>query len=169
MKIKVSEIPAEGIEIYGEDVISVEDVVLTGPVKSELHVLKVEDEVIISGRLDAGVKLRCSRCLVEFEGRLDIPVETVYVPSAEAGDEGELGSDELNTAFYEGYDIDTDEIAMEQVLLGIPIKPLCREDCKGLCPKCGADLNESPCACAGKAGHPGMDALKDYFTKGDSS
>lgn len=169
MKIQVSEIPAEGMEIYGEDVISVEDVVLTGPVKSELHVLKAGEEVVISGRLDAGVRLQCSRCLAEFEGRLDIPVETVYAPSPEAGGESEreLGGDELNTAFYEGDVIDTDEIAREQVLLSIPIKPLCREDCGGLCPRCGADMNKAPCGCAGKAAHPGMEALKDYFRKGD--
>jgi uncharacterized protein len=167
MKIQVSDIPDEGMDIEDEE--NIEDE--TGGVASrallKLRVEKIGAEVRLNGTIDAGLSLQCSRCLMRFRSDLSVPVDLVFVPAEEVeSEEGhELASDELNTGFYRGGEIDLEEISGEQVLLNVSMKPLCSDSCKGICPVCGTDLNKGACKCSTKRVDDRMQALKGYFKK----
>jgi DUF177 domain-containing protein len=95
----------------------------------------------------------CRRCLVPLTGRLEVPVRELYTEGGDGEDTYPLAGDE----------VDLEPLARDAVLLDLPVAPLCRPNCKGLCPICGADLNEVTCGC-GAPRDPrwaALDALKD--------
>jgi len=148
MKIIISEIPQEGIDIETEEELKVEGLRLSSPARFKLRVERSMAEVFIKGTIGATLELTCGRCLKDFSRDVETPIDVVYHPATELkAEEHELHIEELETGFYKGDEIDLDELFREQMLLGIPIKPLCKEACKGICPKCGADLNEAGCIC----------------------
>ena len=149
MKIKISEIPDEGLDVELEEKIESEEIRLLSPAKFRLRVEKSDVEVLVRGAVIADVALTCGRCLKDFVREIEAPVEAVYRPASElqAEEQHELHPGELETGFYEGDALDLDELFVEQMLLGIPIRPLCDEACKGICPACGADLNAAGCKC----------------------
>ena len=107
------------------------------------------DVVFVHGRVQARVPQVCSRCLESYEATIDANVETRLVPSpAGRGEERELGRDDLETDVYDHDQIDLTALIETETTLGLPMKPLCREGCGGLCPTCGASRNAAPCACA---------------------
>lgn len=101
------------------------------------------------GTIATEVEVFCDRCLVP----LAIPVKTdfdvSYDPAGtdEASDNAELQAEDLATSVYAGQSLDLDELVREQVLLSLPMRSLCRADCKGLCPQCAGNLNQQQCAC----------------------
>lgn len=165
MKITVSEIPEGGLEIKGEE--PMEEGGPGAKVKYRLRAEKSGKSVLISGEVNAQLSLTCSRCLRDFRQELSLPVGLEYSPAEDLGEEKshELVPGELNTGFYSGDELDTGEISKEQVLLSIPMKPLCSESCKGICPKCGADLNEKDCGCELKKTDHRLQALEKYIKK----
>jgi uncharacterized protein len=165
MKIQASEIPGEGLDIGGEEDIGSGTNGIAAKAVLKMRVEKNGAEVRLKGSIEAGLNLECSRCLKPFRSDLSVPVDLVFIPAeGVAGEEGrELASDELNTGFYRGGEIDLGEISGEQVLLNVSMKPLCSESCKGICPVCGTDLNEGACGCTLKEGDDRMQALKKYF------
>ena len=102
----------------------------------------------------------CSRCLEPYEARVEADVHTRFVPSPGRGEERELGVDDLESDVYDHDQIDLDALLETEAALGLPMKPLCREDCKGLCPSCGANRNAVTCACAPVTSDPRWAALK---------
>ena len=112
MKIIVSEIPEEGIELDLKDDIQSDVVRIVSPVKSVLRLDKIEDEVIIKGALSADVELECSRCLNHFPTRISSQVNVVYHPVREIvkSEQHELKSAELDTVFYTDDLIETDDL-----------------------------------------------------------
>ena len=109
----------------------------------------------------------CARCLRAVPTSLDPHFDLHYLPAtAEAdGNEVELDDEELDEYTYTNDEIDVGAILNEQILLERPFKILCSEDCQGLCPQCGANLNDSKCACKPIAKHPGLQALADIKLK----
>ncbi len=130
-------------EACGEDVAGIEPVELSGVVEKVDHGFSLDGEVAGSARLV------CSRCLKDFVFSFAEPVSMQFLPAVlvPREDETQLGRNDLDVHFYEEPVVDLAELAAEQVQLALPIKPLCRETCQGLCPRCGADLNQGPCAC----------------------
>ena len=119
------------------------------PLRIDLTIAREYDHIRVNGRVETGIALNCARCLAEFRINIDSPFTIFYMRATGLADDEdvELAEEDLITATYEGDEIDfTSEIA-EQIILAIPLKPLCREDCQGLCPACGADLNVAECAC----------------------
>ncbi|MCZ6727479.1 MAG: DUF177 domain-containing protein [Acidobacteria bacterium] len=114
-------------------------------------------------RLQYGQTLACSRCLkpheVEVESRLDLIV-LVQPPEPTSG-EIQLEASELGVLAIESDILDTEPILLEQLALNIPMSALCRPDCAGLCPYCGADRNEQPDCCDGQEIDPRWQALND--------
>ncbi len=107
------------------------------------------EQVTVRGRIRATARLECVRCLKVF----DLPVETELIlysdrsgTSRHLVDEDDLERDD-HMKFHDGRTLDVSEEVREALLLEIPMAPRCREDCRGLCPRCGADLNEGPCGC----------------------
>ena len=124
-----------------------------GRVVGDVLVERNGERITIRGRLQARGGLECVRCLRGFELPLDVPFE-VFAERSRSGnrrDEEALERDDY-MLFHDGRKLDLTDQARESVLLELPIAPHCRDDCKGLCPRCGADLNEGPCGCPDRVG-----------------
>ena len=109
---------------------------------------KTGESVSVRVSLVAAARLECVRCLTVFDQTIQTPLE-VFAERAGRGrprDEETLERDEF-MRFHDGRQLDLRDEARESLLLEIPMVPLCREDCRGLCPRCGADLNAGPCGC----------------------
>jgi uncharacterized protein len=131
------------------------------PVLLEGEVARIEKGFALRARLAYGGRLECSRCLASypFQTWEDFSlVLTRRVPSA--GGEVSLESDELYTYFYDDPVLPVAPIAEERIQMSVPMKPLCREDCRGLCPRCGEDLNLSECDCTLESVDPRWEALR---------
>ena len=95
------------------------------------------------------MNLNCSRCLVSFSYPVAADFDLLLAPAPDqaAPSEEELTKADLDRDFYTGETVNLESILREQVLLTLPLKPLCAEACQGLCPRCGADLNQETCQC----------------------
>ncbi len=133
-----------------------------GSVALDLLVSKGGSDYRVSGRIEGELELDCGRCLQPF--RLDVgsDVDLLYLPASENRGDGEVQIEEedLSTAFYRNERIDLRHLVQEQFQLALPMKPLCRADCRGLCAVCGGDRNTVPCQCAEKWEDPRLAGLK---------
>lgn len=131
------------------------------PLKLEFTVAREFDHIRAAGRVEATVRISCARCLTEFDSEIASSFTVFYTKSAEPLDEEvELAEEDLISKSYEGEEIDFSQEVAEQVIMEIPFKPLCREDCKGLCSNCGANLNDTACSCDMNEGSFKFNALK---------
>jgi uncharacterized protein len=121
----------------------------------------------VRGHVNGELELTCGRCLEPFRMPVAGSFDLRYVPSTEDAREGEreVGEDDLTTAFYADDQIDLTELINEQLHLALPMKPLCAEDCKGLCPNCGTNLNTDRCDCNYKWEDPRLAALRALAPK----
>lgn len=113
------------------------------------------------GRVESRLRLACSRCLEPFDAPVSVSVDLLYLPHAvNAGDgEAEISDEDLSTAFYRDEQIDLGLMIREQFQLSLPMKPLCRDTCRGLCPMCGTNLNSERCSCDTSWRDPRLEAL----------
>lgn len=136
----------------------------TGPgqLTGVVHVEKHGKDVLVRGHLKGGLTLVCGRCLTSYEASLAADFDLLLAPGPGAlKAEEELKAGDLDLDFYSGDVVDLEPIIREQILLALPLKPVCSEGCKGLCPRCGADLNKETCACpAEKAASPFAELAK---------
>jgi len=130
--------------------LSPQEITVEGPLQLGLSLDRRADEIWIRGKVQLLSHQECSRCLVEFQERLELEfevfcakVQNPNVVSSRAADEEDGG-----VHFHDGRVLIIDEEIREAVILGIPMKPLCKESCAGLCPRCGEDRNQGPCRCA---------------------
>lgn len=123
------------------------------PISVQVHAAPEKEMIRVKGEMVVNVALPCSRCLEFFEQkfsrrftlRFSHEIPSDLVPAG--AEEIELSAEQMDLMFFDGETIDLREAVQEQVVLTLPFKPLCREDCKGLCPHCGADLNSAACEC----------------------
>ena len=120
-------------------------------------------EVRLRGQITARAEVDCDRCLKSLAVPIETEFDVTYIPASEyvENEKAELQEDDLLVSVYEGDAIDVDDIVREQVLLALPARALCREECHGLCPVCGIDRNTNACACEDKETDPRWSALKD--------
>ena len=123
------------------------------------------DDVVIAGEIDSTVPVACGRCLEELPVRVRAIVDVRFIPRPPEGDRVELGSDDLDLDFYDGAEIDLSRLVQSETALALPMKPLCREDCRGLCPVCGSNRNLDACVCPERAPDPRLGALKDLAAR----
>lgn len=140
----------------------VEDYRIVDAVRMTVDVYKKNTDVTLTGRVATVLELQCSRCLEPFRLPLDAAFDLLYLPhGANAGEgEVEIEEDDLDTAFYREDAIDLGHLMSEQFYLALPMKPLCIDACKGLCPQCGNNLNVSTCACTNDWVDPRLEALR---------
>ena len=135
MKIDINKIPLEGLTLQEQANPSALDletdtVKFSGPIKIMARIFKITNAVTVELNLNGSMHLSCSRCLKE----LDVAFKKDLRLNFQAD-----GAEPI---------IDLDMDIKEEIFLDYPIKPLCNSDCKGLCPKCGKNLNEGGCSCA---------------------
>ena len=144
-----------------------EDYRVAAPVELSMDVEKAGGDAFrVTGRATARLELQCGRCLDAFEVPVDATFELRYVPAVEnAGDdEREISEDDLTTAFYRDGSLDVIEMLREQFQLVLPMKPLCMDACRGLCPECGTNLNRTDCGHASRWEDPRMAVLKGLLS-----
>ena len=119
-------------------------------------------EVRLRGKLTARAEVDCDRCLKSVEIPIETDFDVTYVPAEDyaAAEEAALQEEDLSLSVFDGETIDLDELVREQVLLAMPSRALCGEDCKGLCPVCGQDRNQNPCDCHSQEIDPRWAGLK---------
>lgn len=135
---------------------------VVAPVALAFDIVEDRRQFRLVGRVTTRLELACSRCLEPFTWPVDSEFDLRYQPRSENTGEGEreVEEDDLATAFYENEEIDLGQLMREQFYLSLPMKPLCREDCQGLCVVCGTNLNRGACTCKREWEDPRLAALK---------
>lgn len=120
------------------------------------------NRALVEGELQLMLSIPCDRCLQSVE--VPLTVTFSHEVAAPEGEDciSESASDE-EQCFVSGYELDTDTLIDNEILIQMPVKVLCREDCKGICPTCGRNLNEGECGCDTFVPDPRMAAIKDIF------
>lgn len=167
MLIEVSRIPPEGLDatLPEEELdlgTSTEVWVSPAKVCGDLHVNRSGRGLLISGTFSGEVQLVCGRCLEQFrfEAQDRFQVYCEIPTPAQAAEEHELADGELDVTYLEDGRINTEHLLRENILLSLPVQPLCHEDCRGLCPRCGANLNLGACGCTETHGDPRLQVLR---------
>lgn len=151
--------PAQ-IKPFSNSVIEVEGV------EAELAIQKSGLEYFCQGEVTARLVLECARCLGRYTSVLSGRTDFVICSDA-SGPEHEKTEDTEDYLYFKGNDlrVDITEPVRQTLALGMSLKPLCSEDCKGLCPSCGTNLNERSCKCKQERNDPRWEGLRDLFPK----
>jgi DUF177 domain-containing protein len=125
------------------------------------------DDIRVVGKLDANMEVGCARCLEPVQYPVNRSFDLLYRPLGVDRRAEEVSISEADTeiGYYEGEGLLLEDVLREQILLASPLKLVCREDCKGLCPRCGTDLNTATCNCQQQPGDPRWAALSELKNK----
>lgn len=120
----------------------------TQRVAGDCRLLRTQRGILVKCVLDTAAELTCSRCLNTFAQPLKVKFEEEYLPTVDVHTGTPLEPPESGTfTIDKNHILDIDEAIRQYALLVTPMKPLCRQDCRGLCPQCGKNLNEGACTC----------------------
>jgi uncharacterized protein len=162
MQIRVSEIPDDGLRlldpaglvgVYSDPSWTLDAV--------DLLLERRGEKVAIAGRFGATAHVLCGRCLEPLAARIEPEVDLQVVPQP-SGRQGqvELGRDDLEVDFYQADVLDVGALLRSETALALPMKPLCRPDCRGLCPVCGGNKNVTECRCETRGTDPRLAPLE---------
>jgi len=170
MIIQVSELPEEGLTFtdvsqfpspYGDPTWRLDAI--------DLALTPDGSDVLVHGRIDATVPQTCGRCVEAFPAPVHAGVDLRLTPRtprpATSNETHELAEDDLDTDFYVGGELDLDRLVEAETMLALPMKPLCRTDCRGLCPVCGINRNQASCDCQARPQDPRLAALKQFSVR----
>ncbi|RJQ62191.1 MAG: DUF177 domain-containing protein [Desulfobacteraceae bacterium] len=142
------------------------------PIVISAEVTKEGDFIRVEGTVSTSIRLPCGRCLTVFEAKISDEISLIFsrgLPVGETSDaeEKEPTADEIGLIRFQGEHIDLREAIQEQVVMMLPQKPLCSQSCRGLCPRCGADLNKENCDCKEPVLDDRLAILKSLKIKGN--
>lgn len=175
LKIQVSLIPEEGRQLhytlegdwyreYLQKGGGIEFRIRPARVDAEIH--KILETVTLDISVETALDLDCGRCLEPFTLPVQSGFRYTLVPARDDEDrKAELADEDISFGYYQDDLIDLDALIYEQIMLQVPIKPLCAEACRGLCAQCGANLNAAPCECRPGAVDSRLEALKKFKVK----
>ena len=138
------------------------------PITAQVRVSRITDLIEIEGNVETTVRMACGRCLNEYDRTLSNRYRLTYTKvlpeSLRDSDQSdiELSLEDMGLIQFTGATINIRDALQEQIVMAIPQRPLCSRSCKGLCPKCGKNLNEGNCGCRKKSVTPLYEALKDF-------
>ncbi|MGE0704216.1 MAG: DUF177 domain-containing protein [Vicinamibacterales bacterium] len=146
----------------GTDAPSQDLYTIVQPVRLVVDVSKDQERFRLVGRVATRLELVCSRCLEPFDWPVDAAFDLQYQPKEKYAEhqEREIRDDDFAAAYYENETIDLGQLMAEQFHLSVPMKPLCTDDCRGLCPQCGTNLNRGTCDCRPDWDDPRLAALR---------
>jgi uncharacterized protein len=172
--VKIDSIPPEGLDIHFlldknrlEEILHERSLgfIPSGPLEVQGELIKSGQDLLFKGRIRGGLGLVCGRCLEAFLKDVDIPVRSEWrlktAPGKPFGKEGTSQIEDLETGLTQEGTLDLEDRILEEVILAIPMLPLCTENCLGLCPVCGENRNLNPCSCKSGAGPNPFSILKD--------
>lgn len=175
MKIQVSLIPEEGQQFqytldgdwyreYLQKGGGIDFRIHPARIAAEIH--KILETVTLDISVETALDLDCGRCLEPFTLPVQSGFRYTLVPARDDEDrKAELADEDISFGYYQDDLIDLDALIYEQIMLQVPIKPLCAEACRGLCAQCGANLNTAPCECRPGAVDSRLEALKKFKVK----
>jgi len=163
MKIDVSDILKDNgasMDLETEEILDVSGLEDTGieldsPISFKGRVVNINGILELTGRLKTRYGAQCYRCLKDMELGMDVKIEECFVKEQSGRDN--------DSYLYEGNYIDLDKPLKDNILLNLPMKHVCEENCKGICPICGCDLNTGQCDCREDTTDLRLEALKDFF------
>jgi DUF177 domain-containing protein len=162
MMIRVSELQDEGLTI--DDASALAGAFGDPSWHLERVYLEVKPDgvdVVVQGELSATVPQTCGRCLETLPARVNATVDVRLLPRPATADPVKLAPDDLDVDFYANGEVDVARVVETETTLALPMKPLCRDDCRGLCAVCGGNRNVVECACVQRAPDPRLAVLKD--------
>lgn len=178
MLIAVEELRLHPVTIHkryaaGELLADDPDVEQMGPVQIDGQATVAGDGLRFRGHLKGTIRPFCARCLESIHTEVDTDLDLLYQPASELtlGQEVEIHQADTELAFFTGAGVEVEDVAREQMLLAVPMQPLCREECRGLCPQCGKNLNQGDCACPSRPIDDRWQRLQDLkqkFERGES-
>jgi len=152
MIIDIDRLPVKGLEItkdfefFNSELVE-EEAVFLEPVHTEIIIRRAGDEILLKGKISTTMSFICCRCLSPFEYDIDSTFDMVYLPEELEEEKEQLETEDLHKSFYYNGRIDLRRIILEQLNLTFPTRPLCTQDCPGLCPVCGKKIREGKCSC----------------------
>jgi uncharacterized protein len=150
VRLIISEIPEEGLDQELDLPVKLNNSLTADIAHVVLKIFRLKKMVLIEGTINIDISLKCSRCCGDFVLPLqNITFSDELNPAQEMSqeDEQELTNEEMDLSYYANDEIDLQELIKEQVMLSVPMKPVCSENCKGMCAACGKDLNAGLCEC----------------------
>jgi uncharacterized protein len=168
--VDLAKLPAHGLRLETEiepaelALPDDEQLSVTAPVHVQGRLTKVVEQVYFHGSVRGTVVAPCSRCLEVVNDRFDVEVRGVFLPAASPRISGDVDegvvTDDVDVYSHDGFRINLYPLVRDQVVMAFPVQTLCREDCAGLCQRCGANLNERPCTCQSDSGDPRFAVLR---------
>jgi uncharacterized protein len=168
--IEIEDLKPEPLQVHhvfpiGEIAFSHEDAVLSAPVAADFVLTHHDRNLRLDGMVETAIRFRCSKCTKEFSRSLSASFDLSYMPQPKWTNETaeiELRYEEMEIEYYNGLAFDVNLMVLEQIELAMPMKFVCREDCKGLCYQCGADLNEGACLCKAEDSTSSLSVLLEF-------
>ncbi len=145
-----------------------EDATLSEPVVTDFILNHKDLDLRLDGTVETNIRYRCSRCTKEFSRPFAASFNLTYLPQPKwTSEQAEIALkyEEMDVAYYDGIALDINLVVLEQIELAMPMSFVCREDCKGLCYKCGADLNEGSCSCKTEETDSRLSVLLEFRQK----
>ena len=121
------------------------------PIQLDLEIFNTSDSFVVEGKLKAELILRCSRCLEKYSSQIEL----------------DISEDVLKKEMEDEEELYLNDIVVDNIILFLPMKPLCSEDCEGICPQCGQNLNEGDCDCEVEKIDPRLAKLKDIYKENE--
>ncbi len=161
MYLRIEQIKEDGLALEFEEkaeafpelseMISQGECNFMAPLKTALRAIRIDDMIEVKGQIDTVVGLPCGRCLKEYEtplkSRFDLTYAHRILDVQDDEEEVEISAAEMGLIYFQGEEINLQDGIQEQVIMALPVKALCKKNCKGLCSSCGSDLNEGDCEC----------------------
>ncbi len=143
-------------ELHASD--GVYEIISKGPVS--LHIRNIGGrKLLLTGNMKATLHIPCARCLEPVAYPFDLDVDEELDMSRQE----ERAGDPDEQPYIDGYNLDVDQLLSNELLLNLPMKVLCKEDCKGICNRCGTNLNYGTCSCDQSSPDPRMAVIQDLF------
>jgi uncharacterized protein len=170
MKIRIPEILEEGLHIVTvrspEWLVNIPEMAssqaethISSDLNFDLLITKEMREILVVGTIAFTLHTACARCLADVNITISPKVRLILTPKVQFKEDSDYDS-EIDYGSYEGDEIEIDDYLREVVALGLPVKVLCSEDCRGLCPLCGANLNIGECSCTEKGAYSRFEVLR---------
>ncbi|MFC5448298.1 YceD family protein [Paenibacillus aestuarii] len=137
-----------------------QDILGYSPIHVDLHAKHEGGAAKVNGTLTFNVELSCSRCLSQFKQTIELPFEEVFTQKLD-----EESEDDEDIHLVTEDKVDLEPYVVENIIVGLPLIPLCGEACKGLCPVCGTNRNEHDCGCKQDKIDPRLAGLADFFNQ----
>lgn len=134
--------------------------IIREPLVEQIEMIRTAEGILVRGELATAVELECDRCLEPFIQKVGFEIEEEFKPTIDMKTGARIPCDEEETRIDEHHILDLTEVVRQSILLALPMHPVCRPDCRGLCNQCGQNLNEGPCDCEESMVDPRLEILK---------